>query len=582
MAIIPYMAEGISPDTCTRLLEISNYSLQARSMLTALGDYWTAYYRDLVPVSLAASGSMAAASKEYTRLLDLVRASNILDVPITDASQFELLVIDAADLHTVYTDEYKTEVAYYEVDFPGVVDTAFLTNSLLEAPVVLERGKHFDVVPDKGYRFYVDLFGDSAIANYSYELVIGGQKKILLWACDLALSSTIIYNRYGRFLYRKSNDGEQYKWFVSALMRFYANAKTTKSISDVLNIMYGVPYTRYKDETIIDSYYVDAKLERRVIDEAPYICIETDKSKYFTYAFSTLTVKQGDTVPQFTLLATFNEVLDYISAPGWWEYSIFPDDLVVGGTALSHEQKMELMDKVLKYNTVYVKIGVSFETYQTYLRQVKEFHKIIESGFPVYLYPLVEPLFKAVFVDSTNTEDSDNVMNADMVMASVYDYGHSRRFDGVQHYYMLPDRTHGKDAVCVPLRFDGDQAYTYSPSTQIRHQETYTGTGHLNGNAPYDTGWEFSHDNTSDILEMLARHKTLEDTYSWDTSPYLDQYIVLTYSGMAYADGMYRFGENRMLFGNDILSRGRLSFGGYSDDCAATKDSFSMEIRRRP
>ena len=23
-------------------------------------------------------------------------------------------------------------------------------------------------------------------------------------------------------------------------------------------------------------------------------------------------------------------------------------------------------------------------------------------------------------------------------------------------------------------------------------------------------------------------------------------------------------------------------FGGYSDDCAATKDSFSMEIRRRP
>ena len=61
MAIIPYMAEGISPDTCTRLLEISNYSLQARSMLTALGDYWTAYYRDLVPVSLAASGSMAAA-----------------------------------------------------------------------------------------------------------------------------------------------------------------------------------------------------------------------------------------------------------------------------------------------------------------------------------------------------------------------------------------------------------------------------------------------------------------------------------------------------------------------------------------
>ena len=207
MTIIPYKAEGISPDVATHLLEISDHSLQARSMLTALGDYWTAYYRDLVPVSLAASGSMAAVSKEYTRLLDLVRASNILDVPITDASQFELLVIDAADLRAVYTDEYRTEVACYEVAFPGVVDTAYLTTSLFEAPVVLERGRHFDVIPGKGYRFYVDLFGDRGIADYSYELDISGRKKILLWACDLALSSTVIYNRYGRFLYRKSNDG---------------------------------------------------------------------------------------------------------------------------------------------------------------------------------------------------------------------------------------------------------------------------------------------------------------------------------------------------------------------------------------
>ena len=49
-------------------------------------------------------------------------------------------------------------------------------------------------------------------------------------------------------------------------MRFYANAKTTKSISDVLNIMYGVPYTRYRDETIVDCYYVNADLERGIID----------------------------------------------------------------------------------------------------------------------------------------------------------------------------------------------------------------------------------------------------------------------------------------------------------------------------
>lgn len=214
--------------------------------------------------------------------------------------------------------------------------------------------------------------------------------------------------------------------------------------------MYGVPYTRYRDETIVDSYYVNADLERGIIDEAPYICIETDKSKYYTYAFSKLTAKPGDTVPQFTLLATFNEVLDYVNAPGWWEHSIFPDALLDGNSGLGHEQKMELMDKVLKYNTVYVKIGVSFETYQTYLRQVREFHKIIESGFPVYLYPLVEPLFRAVFVDTEKAADGDNDMNADMVMASAYDYGHARRFDGVYHYYMDPHMAHGRDAVARP------------------------------------------------------------------------------------------------------------------------------------
>lgn len=581
MAITPYKAEGVRPDAVSRLFEISEYSLQARSMLTALGDYWTAYYRDIVPVSVATTGSMASVSREYTRLLDLVRASNILDVPITDASQFELLVIDAADIRAVHTDGYGTEVSCYEVDFPGVVDTAYLTNSLFEAPVVLERGKHFDVVPGKGYRFYVDLFGDNAIADYSYELVIGGQKKVLLWACDLALSSTVIFNRYGRFLYRKSDDGEQYKWFVSALMRFYANAKTTKSISDVLNIMYGVPYTRYKDETIVDSYYVNASLERGIVEEAPYICIETDKSKYYTYAFSTLTAKKGETVPQFTLLATFNEVLDYVNAPGWWEHSIFPDALVAGDSTLSHEQKMELMDKVLKYNTVYVKIGVSFETYQTYLRQVKEFYKIIESGFPVYLYPLVEPLFRAIFVDSEKAEDGDNIMNADMIMSSSYDYGHLRRFDGVYHYYMIPDQTHGKDAISAPLRFDGGISYEYSPDEQTRHREKYQNVKHLDGRTVYASDWELSHDSTNDILTILSGHRRLEDSYSWDTSPYLDQYIVLTYSGMALADGTFRFGENHMIFGNDI-HRGSISLGMRSDYHNAVRDDFRMTIRRRP
>ena len=218
MPIIPYQERSITPEVAVSLSNISQYSLRAKAMLTALGDYWTNYYRNLDPIAVATTGSVASISKEYTRLLDMVKASNILDIPVQQSEQFDLLVIDQKDVEAVYTQDGTLD--YYFVPLANIIDTRFLTTSLFESRVVLEKGVHYDVVQQKGYKFYVDLFGDSRSTDFAYAVGEDADRHMLLWACDIAFTSTIIYERYGRFLYKSSIDSEKYKWLVSALMRF--------------------------------------------------------------------------------------------------------------------------------------------------------------------------------------------------------------------------------------------------------------------------------------------------------------------------------------------------------------------------
>lgn len=548
MAIFEYKAEGIAPDSQARLADINEYGLQTRAMLAALGDYWTAYYRDTGPIQAAMTGAMAAFSREYTHLLDMVRASNILDIPITDADQFELLLIDKNDFQPVYAEDGSID--HFFVAMPGLRNTEFLTTSLFESQVVLERGRHFEVIRDKGFQFYVDLFEDENITGYAYEIDNEHVRQILLWACDIALTSTVIYNRYGRFLYRKSADSEQYKWLVSALMLFYENAKSTRGIENVLNIMYGVPYTRYKDEVVTAIYYVDKNLEPLTeTTEEPYICIETDKAKYYTYTFSTLNYSIGDVVPQFSLLSSFNKVEDYIDTPNWWENAAFADDLIAGASDLTVEQKNEIMDKVLKYNTVHINIGVSFDTYQTYLQQVEEFFKIIESGFPVYLYPVVDSIFKAVFIDKVDIEEEFRILKALLRLESYYDWGEYAKFDGKHHYYMEPEHDHGKEHLPQVTRFDGSGGY----SLKDMLQGMYPDAPRFNGPHAYNTGWKLSHDHSNEYMIINKLGTRMEDNYPWGTSELLQHYTAQKYNNVLLADGSHTFG-----YGMEMLDSERL------------------------
>ena len=538
MAVFPYKPEQLSPDSQARLSDIASYGMQTRAMLSALGDYWTAYYRDTGPIAAGMTGAVTAFSREYTHILDMVRASNILDVPITDSDQFELIVISSEDFVPVYAED-GVAVDHYFVAIPGIVNTEFLTSSLFESRVVLEQGKHFEVVREQGCKFYVDIFNDPGITGYTYGIDDVSSKQVLLWACDIAFSSMTIYNRYGRFLYRKCVDGEQYKWLVSALMLFYENAKTTKRIQNVLNIMYGVPYTRYNNEVIQEIYYVDKNLQRLTEDtEEPYRCIQTDRAKYYTYAFSDLLVKEGDVVPQFSLLASFNKVEDYIDTPDWWVDAAFADKLVAGASDLTLEEKNELMDKVLKYNTVHINIGVSFDTYQTYLQQIDEFFKIIESGFPVYLYPVVDSIFKAVFIDKVDIEEELRIVRLMLRMSTVYDWGNHAKFDGNHVYYMQPSHDHGYGLQPSVARFDGSGEYTVKDYLTA----VYPDARRFNAAHGYDTDWKFSHANSNEILNITSLGLRSVDEYPWGTSEHLGIYRARKYSGGFVADGSYSFG----------------------------------------
>ncbi len=538
MAIFPYREHELAPDASRMLAEISRYSLSTKAMLTALGDYWTNYYRNLDPIAQAATGSVAAISKEYTRFLDMVLAANILDIPLKDSSQFDLLVIRQSDFTPVY--DSQGQIDHYFLPLSEIVDAGYLCSSLFESRVILERDKHFEVVQRKGLKFYVDIFGDEAITGYTYETGQTDDPGLLLWVMDVAFTSSIIYERYGRFLYKKAADGEQYKWAVSALMRFYENAKTVQGIQDVLNIMYGVPYTRYRDERITDIYYVDKSLNRVLSQiEEPYICIETDRATYFTYAFSKLLYKVGDIVPQFSLLADFNRVEDYITHPGWWEDCSFPDSLVAGAEGLSADERNELMDKVLKYNTVYINIGVSFDTYSTYLAQVKELFRIIESGFPVYLYPLVDTFFRAVFLDQWEIKEYFDSIRLSMGQTSEYPWGVSTRFDGSLVYYMEPSQDHGRKSHCESLNFDGLENY-YLPEKHngCRREDIL----HFKGEGDYVSDWEKSHAGDREVLHLSKVNLRNSERYPWETSPTLLE-RPLTYANLATYSGVNRFGE---------------------------------------
>ncbi|OUO53297.1 hypothetical protein B5F76_05835 [Desulfovibrio sp. An276] len=413
MAIIQYRDHMASPAVDAQLASLAQQTMSTRGMLTMLGDYWVDYYRDTPTLAQAHSGFVAAAGRQMTRLLETIKSGNILDLPVEQGLAFDLLIFNRSDFVTTYDAEGNISSYYVSLEGCDINNIEFLTVSLFESPVILQKGLHYRIA-DKGIYFYVDIFNDPSITTYEYQMSDDAQQSVLLWGCSIALNSYYIYQRYGRFLYRKAVDSYQYRWTVTSLMRYYTGAKTPSNIRDILDILFGIPYARYDGEVIKDITWVNEDLtewtEHERHDEAPYVRITTDRGTYYSYGLSTVKYKVGDAVSKNELFCSFCDVLDYINSPEWWKTASmgFPDYLFSDQDSaenMSDSEKYDIMDKILKYNTVYTQVNITFESYDLYMQILEDLYTIIRTGFPVYLNPYVEVIFRMLFLDDFNLTD---------------------------------------------------------------------------------------------------------------------------------------------------------------------------------
>lgn len=441
-------------------------------MLSAVGDYWAQYYKDILTLRQAASGSVAVISNEYAKMLDFVLSADIIDIPEESRGQFDMLYFDLLDFvpmlkeadgsyskidkHIYDTTAEEMDAMY--VKFPGVKKIPYISTSLFEASVVLVEGVHYHIVENEGIYFFVDIFNDSAIVPYTYTSEDEEQKIsesfetgnttavtkteaasrdrlthkfLILWACGTVLSSSVIYERYGRFLYRKQADSEVYHWLVTALMRYYTSAKTREAIEQAVNILCGAPYTRTEGERVIRIDYIDGTgtvLQNKI--NAEQMRVFTSANMYYMPADVDLEnssfVQVGVTYPQYTMLYRACSVDDYLSNPDWWcekdentgAYLIPDSTLLSVMTHKDHntdvpntttrEQKNELIDKVLKYNTYYIRINIADSSISSNENLQADIFELIRRGTPIYLYPFIRQVVTLFLGDSVHPDTIDD------------------------------------------------------------------------------------------------------------------------------------------------------------------------------
>lgn len=495
MAVIPYAAASTLPSPSVSMIKAFQIGTSPRNMLAALGDYWRDYFPDHAIVEALQAGALTLFSTEYNKVVHQVLCSSLLDIPISRPVKYDLLMFRSDNARI--TEDY---IAY---DLSGWTDVAYLSTSLFEALCTLEKGVHYSMVGSE-IRFYVDIFNDPTIINNTYTATFNGVKCTLLWAMNVVLSESYIFERFGTYLYKEQENSETYKNLLIALQYFYTTTKSIQRIEATVNILFGLPFSRYPGEVVTA---IDMVNEHFALTSAPteipapadtpapamtaeyYHRVTTDKGVYYASYFSELLVSVGDVLNDYELICRFHRVDDYITNPEWMDGSRVPYELIVsyddpdymeeftpggefedyipyltekynhlvqynasrlfvGDTGLSVSgggaqgnsgggspanmgavaggrrhplqrirlwktatgwkgRLYNLVDTVLKYNIVYFRTQLNFDNYDFYMNQVGNLTEIIQSGFPVYLYPLVDVVFSASFADTINTKDGD-------------------------------------------------------------------------------------------------------------------------------------------------------------------------------
>ena len=539
MALHPFQ---VHPEvyTGTGIFEAHQQSMSGRSLLTALGDYWQNYFADPDVLQANMAGMNALLSTEYVQLLQTVLNSNIIQIPTARPLEYDLLVFDSSKAQyitqqgyalpiydpgrSVGTEIYGIDpsdtVNYIAYPLPQGQSLEYLISTLFEPTITLVEGVDY-VVENEEIHFFVDIFNDQELLDGVYSTGTEDTTYILFWASNLLLKETYIYERFGTFLYSEEYDSDTYKLIITALQFFFVQTKSVKNIEAIINILYGLPYSRFANDVVreIIEEVPDAEED---IDSSSRYRIITDFAEYQVDKYAELLVGVGDSLQHYQIMARWHHVNDYLTQPNWYEGARIPKDLIVEFThdsipsdfyttyydaksyydgsmdmdhpdlsadpmwnirsrenGLAYENYLyQLYDHVLKYNIVYFLTLLNFENYNALGSRTPKLYAAIRTGFPSYLYPLFETIFQIVFDDEVPEAELSELIRATIepwVDEFIYT-GDKQYYDGT-HFYGSDQIQNIYDGTLI---YNSDDAYDNPGTHQIYHSYhglyTYAGT----------------------------------------------------------------------------------------------------------
>ena len=534
-----YTVEGLS-----ELSKFNEQTLTERNLFKALGTFWEDYYPDLDVLTQCATGALVLQSDEYQQLISLSLASRLLSLPLVHTLNFKLTLI-REDLLTPVYDENE-DLKYYKIGISGINDIKYIVSSLFEPDIILESGKDYEIV-DGELRFYVDLFNDPEVFDSAYRSTDIGTSHIVLWFTDTVVETSWVYDRFGTFLYQKEPDSSSYKWLITSLLYFFVNTKSIKRIEAMINILFGAPFSYHQGEVVerIQSGVPASSFPDHPAGSAVdfYTRITTDRSVYYAPFFFTVLVTEGQRLGNYQLLARFSTVDDYTTDPEWFDGTIFPAYLVesidypdagneiTGQNVLYFDGENNyhgdneynanyisfedwkgnfsegtypafipyktdtglrgrlygLIDNILKYNLLYLKTRVSFDTYDFFLSIKDDFLEAIRTGMPVYINTLIDTSLEVAEASSLESSDAYKTTVAQKEYPDLYFrkqgqiyYDRNYRFNGIKRYN-TPNRSYSDINIsrCTVAGTKEDD-YLHSMPTW-----PYSGLRHFNGEVNY-------------------------------------------------------------------------------------------------
>lgn len=433
-------------------VEANEQGLSIKNFLTALGDFWPTYFDDYENLSNTGTGTFAVISTEYTDLLGMVLRNNITDFSTYVPERFKLYIF-SSDV----VDDSESEYISFTIE--GLEHVDYFVSSLIDPTVSLEDGVHYEILDDE-IRFYVDIFSDENILSGAYSTEQGGVLHLVFWGTNSIYTSYELFERFGTFTYELDRNSSGYKLILQALQLFFVNAKSVLGFENIVNILAGVPYARSEGEIV-----------QSITTEGLYEVVVTSKYTYYVPGWATLTVSVDDVLAKFQLLAQGGVASDYISDPDWYDGTILPEVLVVSETLAAdfpgdfggdiippyysistgsggktyQNYLYELVDTILKYNLVYLILRMDWALLGSIGISLSSLYDLIKSGFPVYLYPIIEIIIDNILDDTyliTPNDDDLTIVGTEQFIdipfpALVYDG--AADYDGEFTYTTGPD-----------------------------------------------------------------------------------------------------------------------------------------------